>query len=216
MVKTLPSPLFKRALMGLAILVLLAAPHAFAADTPVQVIDRFHNALITMMKRGPELGFQGRVKFLSPIADQTFDYKDMTERSVGSSWASMSAGDHDKLVAAFRKFSIYTYAHEFRSYDGEHFEHVGEPKTGKKGGVLVRTRIMPSSGDPVALNYLLHQAPAWKIYDIFLAGTISEVARRRDDFSAILRDKGAAGMITALEERSALIETLDAKQPVQN
>ena len=195
---------------------LVPAPARAAADAPVPVIDRFHDALIAIMKRGPELGFQGRVKYLTSIADQTFDYKDMTQRAVGPGWSAMSGKDQAKLVAAFRKFSIYTYAHQFRSYDGERFERVGNPQTGKLGGVLVRTRIVPNGDDPVALNYLLHQAPGWKIYDVYLAGTISEVARRRDDFSSVLRDKGPAGMAAALDEKSAALEAEDNKMPAKS
>jgi phospholipid transport system substrate-binding protein len=68
----------------------------------------------------------------------------------------------------------------------------------------------------VTLNYLLHQAPGWKIYDIYLQGTISEVARRRDDFASILREKGPDGMAAALDEKSAQLEAEDVKTPVQN
>jgi phospholipid transport system substrate-binding protein len=209
---------FKHALAGLAILILLAAPRAFAAETAAQVIDRFHETLITVMKKGPELGFQGRVRLISPVADRSFDYAQMTERSVGPSWAGMSASDKNKLVAAFRKFSIYTYAHEFRSYDGERFEHTGEPKESSSGNMLVRTQIVPSDGEePTSLNYLLHQkSPSWQIYDVYLAGTISEVARRRADFAAVLREKGAAGMAAALDQKSAQIEADDAKVKAKN
>lgn len=178
---------------------------------PEKVIGRFHDALIDMMKKGPQLGYPGRIKFLAPIVDQTFDYKDMCARSVGPSWASLSEPDRNKIIAAFRKFSLASYAHNFRSFDGERFEQIGEPKTGKLGGVLVRTQIVPTDDTPVALNYLLHQANGWKIYDVYLAGAISEVARRRDEFSALLRDKGAQGMIAALEEKAEAMASEDQK-----
>jgi len=199
-----------------ALCLLVLAPPVRAADTPAPVIQRFHDALIVMMKKGPQLGFQGRVKYIGPIADQTFDYKDMTQRAVGPSWSSLNPKDQARLVAAFRKFSIYTYAHQFRSYDGEQFKLVGEPQTGKLGGVLVRTELLPNGDDPVQLNYVLHQSPNWKIYDIYLAGAISEVARRRDDFSSILREKGVEGMVTALEEKSAQLEAEDKTMRAQN
>jgi phospholipid transport system substrate-binding protein len=208
--------MLRRALAALPFILLLVVSPLRAAEAPAAILDRFHETLVTMMKRGPQLGFQGRVKFFSPVADQTFDYKDMTQRSVGPSWTGIDPKEQAKLVAAFRKFSIYTYAHQFRSYDGERFERVGEPQTGKKGGVLVRTQLIPTGDDPVTLNYLLHQTPGWKIYDIYLQGTISEVARRRDDFASILRDKGPAGMAAALDEKSAQLEAEDAKTPVQN
>lgn len=217
MAKLLPSTVFKSVCAGLVLALILTVTGAEAAgesQAASKTIDRFHDALITMMKKGPQLGFEGRVRYLSPIADKTFDYEDMSERSVGPKWAEMSAAEHAKIVAAFRKFSIYTYAREFRSFDGERFDHTGEPITGRRGGILVRTRIIPEGGEPVALNYLLHDAGGWKVYDIYLAGTISEVARRREDFSAVLREKGAAGMVAALEEKSARLQAEDTQARV--
>jgi ABC-type transporter MlaC component len=35
-----------------------------------------------------------------------------------------------------------------------------------------------------------------------LAGAVSEVARRRDEFSSLLRDKGVAGMVSELDAKS--------------
>jgi phospholipid transport system substrate-binding protein len=182
----------------------IAASAVPVLSTPQATIQRFYDTLTDAMKRGPQLGFNGRFQLLAPILDQTFDFRDMTEHAVGPSWASLSEAERSKVTAAFRKLSISTYAHEFKSYDGEQFKQIGEPKTGRLGGVLLRTSLTPSDGEVVALNYLLHQAAGgWKIYDVYLAGAVSEVARRRDEFSALLRDKGVAGMAAELDNKSS-------------
>jgi phospholipid transport system substrate-binding protein len=176
---------------------------AHALPSPQAAVQHFYDALLEAMKKGPTLGFNGRYQLLAPVIDQTFDFRDMTQRAVGPNWDQMSAAERSQVTTAFRKLSVSTYAHEFKAFDGEQFKMVGEPKTGKSGGVLLRTELVPKDDEPVQLNYLLHRADGgWKIYDIYLAGAVSEVARRRDEFSALLRDKGVAGMIAELDAKS--------------
>jgi phospholipid transport system substrate-binding protein len=45
----------------------------------------------------------------------------------------------------------------------------------------------------------------WQISDVYLEGTISELATRRSEFSAILRDRGIAGLIVELNKKSDLL-----------
>jgi phospholipid transport system substrate-binding protein len=39
--------------------------------------------------------------------------------------------------------------------------------------------------------------------DVYLSGTISELATRRSEFAAVLRQDGADGLVRALEQRSS-------------
>ena len=43
---------------------------------------------------------------------------------------------------------------------------------------------------------------AWQVVDVYLDGTISELATRRSEFSSILRDRGIDGLITALNRKT--------------
>ncbi len=59
------------------------------------------------------------------------------------------------------------------------------------------------------LNYLLHQeaAGAWKVIDIYLSGTISELATRRSEFVSVLQQAGADGLVRMIEQRTAALRT---------
>ncbi len=53
------------------------------------------------------------------------------------------------------------------------------------------------------LNYLMHDTPAgWKATDVYLNGTISELATRRSEFSAILRDGGPKALVDRLKQQT--------------
>ncbi|MGH6928995.1 MAG: ABC transporter substrate-binding protein [Dongiaceae bacterium] len=45
-------------------------------------------------------------------------------------------------------------------------------------------------------------AAGWRIVDVYLAGTISELARRRDEFGSIIRRQGLDGLIALLKKKN--------------
>jgi phospholipid transport system substrate-binding protein len=72
-----------------------------------------------------------------------------------------------------------------------------------KHGTLVKTQIIKSNGEPVSINYVLHDNDtAWQIRDAYLSGSISELATRRSDFAAILRTDGIDGLIGSLNKKA--------------
>ena len=73
-------------------------------------------------------------------------------------------------------------------------------------GTIIGTRLVLRDDAPVELNYLLRATPAgWKIVDVYLAGTISELARRRAEFSSIIQTQGVDGLIALLKTKNAAL-----------
>ena len=59
------------------------------------------------------------------------------------------------------------------------------------------------SCEPVSINYLVHDnAVGYQIRDVFLTGTISELATRRSEFATILRSNGIDGLIASLNKKA--------------
>ena len=179
-----------------------------AATMPAGTLNSFYDTLLAVMKEGPKLGFAGRRQKLAPALTQAFDLPLMTRLVVGLPWPSLSAADQKELVAAFSDFSIATYANQFDDFSGERFEV--DPKAAPAPGndVIVKTRLIQSNGEPVQLDYLLRQEQGdWRIIDVFLSGTISQLAARRSEFSGILREQGARGLIAVLKEKTRALAT---------
>jgi phospholipid transport system substrate-binding protein len=60
-----------------------------------------------------------------------------------------------------------------------------------------------TTGEAVTLNYLLRSSGGdWKIVDVYLSGTISELAARRSEFSAILKSGGPDALTKTLQVRA--------------
>ena len=174
-----------------------------AATMPAATLNIFYETLLAVMKDGPKLGFAGRRQKLTPAIAQAFDLALMTRLVVGLPWPSLSAEDQKQLVAAFAEFSIATYANQFDDFSGERFEIDPKAAPAPVNDVIVKTKLIQSNGEPVQLDYLLRQEQAdWRIIDVFLSGTISQLAARRSEFSGILREQGARGLIAVLRDKT--------------
>lgn len=169
---------------------------------PRTVVSTFQDTLLATMKQAGRLGFEGRYNRLQPAMEAAFDLEQMTRIVIGARWAKLSDAERKQVVDLFRRFSVSTYASEFSGYGGEQFE-MGDDRAQAGLGTIVETRLVLKDDKPVALNYLLHQTPqGWKIVDIYLDGTISELARRRDEFASIIRTQGVDGLIALLKKKN--------------
>ena len=162
----------------------------------------YYATLLDVMQHAKSLGFDGRYDRLKPAIDDTFNLHFIAQAALSRAyWRNLDEAQKTKYTDAFSRLSIATYAARFDDYTGEKFK-VLEVKETRRKDVLVLTQIVKSNGEPVPINYLLRQDKSdWRVIDVFLKGTISEVATRRSDFSSIMRDKGFDGLIFAIEDK---------------
>jgi phospholipid transport system substrate-binding protein len=165
-------------------------------------IRAFYDALLDVMKRAKALGIKGRYDRLAPVIEATFDLPAMTRIAVGPRWTSIPKEQQAQLVDAFSRMTIATYASRFDGYSGERFEI--DPDVDARGsGSIVHTRIVQPKGEPVTLNYLMRKSGGkWKAVDVYLTGTISELATRRSEFNSILDAGGPQALIGSLRQQT--------------
>jgi phospholipid transport system substrate-binding protein len=190
-------------LLVVVLLSVFVAADAGAQEVkPLTVVAAFQNELLATMKEAKVLGFEGRYERLLPAMDLAFDFAQITRVAVGRDWVKMTKTEQEQVVDLFRRFSVSTYARTFSNYDGQLFE-IGGARSQAGFGTIIETRLVPRNKAPVELAYLLHETPAgWKIVDVYLAGTISELARRRAEFADIIRRQGVAGLIGLLKKKN--------------
>lgn len=163
------------------------------------------------MKQAEKLGVRGRYDALAPAIRSTFDLAAMTRIAVGPDWNSIPAEQQSALIAAFTHMTIATYASRFDGFSGERFE-VDPASETRSTGRLVKSRLVQSSGAPVVLNYLMRgSADSWKAVDVYLSGTISELATRRSEFGAVFKSGGAAGLLESLRQQGDKLMRQGAK-----
>lgn len=194
----------KYACMALIATVLALGPARaeVISDPAAATVSNLYAALTDTMKHGKELGAEGRAQKLASTIDADFNIPLMIQFAVGPSWATMSSADHDALIAAFRRYTISDYAHNFDSDSGTKFSI--DPKVAVRGeDHIVQSTLTPGKGDPVSLNYRVRQyGQSWKIIDVFLAGYVSELSTRRSDYAATLASGGAPALVKKLNALS--------------
>jgi len=176
---------------------LASAARAEAPDPAVQQVQTFYNTLLDSMKHAKELGIKGRYDKLKPAIEQTFDLPDMVRLAVGPSWAAMPAADQQALLAAFERMTIANYASNFSGYDGEKF--VVDPATTMRGTDRIVQSKLIAKDQTVAFIYRMRQVgDSWKIFNIYLNGSIDQLALQRSEYALTLTTGGASGLVKKL------------------
>lgn len=195
---TNPTRLFVAAIVGS----LIAFQSSAGQAAPRDVVATYQAGLLSVMKRASQLGFAGRVTELTPIVTAAYDLGAVARRAAGTGWRKMTPDQRQRYTAAFAQFSIATHAARFKSFGGVRFEISGQRQLAPNQ-VLINTRVVEGNGNATAINYLLvNSGGRWAIVDVYLRGSISEVATRRSEFGSILRDRGADGLIAALQRKT--------------
>jgi phospholipid transport system substrate-binding protein len=188
--------------MLLCALVLISSASVLAALSPTAVIERLHQSLIETMKDAKRLGIDGRYKQLQPILARTFDFERMIAAAAGSYWTSADEAQRQRLLDAFTDLSVTTYAARFDGFSGESFETLGE-RQGPRDTVLVDTRLNRTDGPPVPITYVMAERDGeWRIVDVLLDKSISELAVRRSEYNQVLRTSGTEGLTQTLDEKA--------------
>jgi phospholipid transport system substrate-binding protein len=186
--------------IGLILAIGVSAHCSALPATPQDSVRGFYETLLATMKDGRTLGESGRYARLAPVVAKLFDVPLMAQLAVGPSWARLSPTQQQRVTDAFGHYISATYADRFDSYSGQRLQVTGAQPYGAE--VIVLTKITKTQGDAVTLNYRMREnAGLWHICDVYLDGTISQLATQRSEFHSILQREGVDGLIMALDRK---------------
>lgn len=183
------------------------------AGSAADVIRNLNATFIQVMQQATTLGYAGRYQTLAPALATAYDFAEMARVSTGRHWRDLTDAQRAQLIEAFTAYSTATYAARFDGYSGERFDVLGE-ESAPAGATRVNNQIQQSSGDPIRIDYLLKEKDGqWRIVDVYLKSSISELALRRSEFTDLLAAKGFDGLIEKLETEAKSLEAgaLDAE-----
>jgi len=171
---------------------------------PIAPIQRLNAALLGTMQSGPGLSFPRRLAVLAPMIEQTFDLDAIVAASVGLRWPTFPDDQKAQVDAAFRRYTVASYASNFDSYDGQTFQISPEIREVGNGAVIVRTKLVAKDGSATQLDYVMRGGQfGWKVVDVLAGGTISRVAVQRSDFRTLLASGGVPALTAALQNKVA-------------
>jgi len=154
-----------------------------------------------------ELKQPGRVeerrRRLEQVVGDRFDYPEMSRRSLGAPWNTLSDKDKDEFVALFRTLLTNSYADKIENYSGEGVLYINERT--EKDYAEVRTKVLTGKTE-IPLDYrLLNKANDWRVYDVVVDG-VSLVNNYRGQFSKILRSSTYGDLVDQLRKKSDKIK----------
>jgi phospholipid transport system substrate-binding protein len=179
---------------------------------PQESVRSFYEVLLRTMKNARSLGQSGRYTTLAPVVNSVFDVPAMARLAVGPGWDGLTTAQQQRLTTAFGHYVSATYADRFNSYSGERLQVTGDEPFA--GGVIVETKIVRAGQEPVTINYMMREHQGlWQISDVYLDGTISQVATQRSEFHSILSREGVDGLIAALAHKVDLLTSNTPRTP---
>lgn len=181
-----------------------ASPAAHAADQAAAApVDALNKALLAAMRAGKATPFPQRYATLAPAVEGAFDLTAVIAASVGPRHASLPPDQQAALLDVFRKFTVASYASNFDAYEGQRIEVVPDQRS-VGADLVVGTRIVPTRGDTVTIDYVMRRGPAgWRAVDVLLNGSISQNAVKRSDFRSLVTATSAQPLIDSLRRKVA-------------
>ena len=187
---------------SLAALLIFAAATT-SATSPKEVVQRAVTRVIALMDVGGQaspgersgvttaLTSVKRRAQVRAIADELFDFEEITRRALSVHWAARTAEERTEFVGLFTDLLERSYLGKIESYAGERIVYPAEKIDGDFA--IVRSRIIPTKRRAdgrtreTSLEYrLLNRNGRWKVYDVIIDG-VSFVSTYRSQFDRIIK-----------------------------
>jgi phospholipid transport system substrate-binding protein len=174
---------------------------AATSDPAVNPVQTLTDSLLKSMRAGTTMSMTERYKQLQPVIEQVFAMPLVTRLAVGPEWTNFPAEQQKALIAAYTRFTVANYAHNFHDFDGQKFE-IDDNVLTRGDDKVVRTRVIPAHDVPVSLLYRMHEVDgSWRVIDVISDG-VSQLALRRSDFAVAIAAGGAPALIAHLNKSS--------------
>ena len=198
--------LFFKLLMATGLMLNIAI--ASAEVTPDALVKQTAEEVLTIVKTDKDIQAGNQQKIFA-IAEEkilpNFDFERVCRMVLGKNWKSASADQQAAFKKEFRSLLLRTYASALGKYRDQVIEY--KPLRMEPGAtnVTVKTQILQSGGQPIAVDYSLVKAnDSWKVYDIVIEN-VSLVTNYRSQFSNEIRQNGLDSLIKKLADKNAAV-----------
>ena len=133
------------------------------------------------------------------IANETFDFTEMSRRALGPHWQARTPAERDEFTGLFADLLEHSYIGKIELYSGEKIQYLGDTIDGDFA--TVRTKFLTKQGTEVPVVYrMVRRGDHWRVYDVSVEG-VSFVANYRAQFNKIIQTSGYASLVQRLRER---------------
>jgi len=202
------APLRRLFLLGLLGAVAVSVS-AQTPEAPDQLIKRLSAEVLQTIRIDKDVQAGDTRKVAAFVDDKIMphvNFTRMTASAVGRSWRQATPEQRATLTREFRTLLVRTYAGAVSQVRDHQVQLRPFRANPADTDVVVRTNVVPSRGDAIALDYRLEKTDAgWKIYDVNILG-VWLVENYRNSFSSEINQGGVDGLIKSLTERNRQFE----------
>jgi phospholipid transport system substrate-binding protein len=186
---------------------MLTSYSSFAVDkSPKETIAETLSEIVAVVGKYPsEKDSKDRLDKLRTLIEPRFDFKEMSKRSLGPNWSTITEEQRARFIELFSDLLANTYLSRIETVKKDMVSVDSEkiyPATSGKAfaSALVKTSVSIKD-DTFPLDYkLVKRSTGWQAYDVIIEN-IGLVSNYRNEFSGILRKEGFDGLIKLLESK---------------
>ena len=141
------------------------------------------------------------LEMIDDVVKNSYDLEKMGKIIIGIDWKQIDTKTQKEFINVFKRFISVNYFRRFNKINELDFEH--QTITDIEDKFKLARVILTADNEKFKIDYLLgFKNEKWKIFDVLLDGSISEVATKKSDFKKIIKEEGVSGLIKNLSIRN--------------
>jgi phospholipid transport system substrate-binding protein len=191
-----------RAILLLAIVLAVLAPGRAAAGPPTDQVRGSIDRVLQILT-DPELKKEAKTgdrrAAIRTVANEIFDFTEISQRSLARHWAARSPAERQEFVRLFGELLEYSYITKIEAYSGEKIQYTAEVPDGEQA--VVKTRIVTKQGVEIPVDYRMFvKDNRWRAYDVNIEG-VSLVSNYRTQFNTVIQRSGYGDLVAKLKAK---------------
>ena len=161
-------------------------------------INELHESLIKISDKTINID---NLAMIDDVVKNSYDLEKMGKIIIGIDWKQMDTKIQKEFINVFKRFISVNYFRRFNKINELNFEN--QTVTDIENKFKLARVILTADNEKFKIDYLLgFKNEKWKIFDVLLDGSISEVATKKSDFKKIIKEEGVSGLVKNLRIRN--------------
>ena len=146
------------------------------------------------------------LKNVLKVINRTYDAEKMLKMIIGADWKNQENEKKKELIIVFKEYISKNYLKRFSKINDVSFSNEKKEKI-SSDFFLVRSNLIIKQ-EKISIDYLLHlKDNTWKIFDVLLDGSVSEIATKKSEFRIYIKEKKIDELIEALKKFNSQIHS---------
>jgi phospholipid transport system substrate-binding protein len=182
----------------------LISPPTVLAGAPLESIQKQVNNVLDVLREPAIKNEDGRDAMqerIEAIAEDIFDYNELSRRALGRYWKKLNAEEKEEFTELFSKLLAGVYMERIITYTDEKVIFEKENMFSEDQGE-VQSKVISGSNE-IPIHYrVIKKNGSWKVYDVIIEG-VSLIKNYRGQFRQILTNKSPEDLLQILRRKVA-------------